>query len=302
MEVRQLRYFEAVVRHRHFTRAAEELHVAQSALSHQVRRLERELGVELLTRTTRTVTPTEAGELVAARARTAMAELEALRGEVDELRGLVRGHVSVGALLFGGELDIPRTLARFSSTFPEVELGLREGTARRMIEMLANGTIDVAFALELEPPEGLERIELSSEELALAMRPGHPFAGEGALAVAALRDSRLIVFERGASTRQLADTALADAEIQPRVALEANDLALVRSLVAEGLGLAILPRSFLERPGPSVVIRALRPELRMKVVLWWRSDRRLSPAAQAFVEFTAASASLSDKFQGTSPQ
>ncbi len=302
MEVRQLRYFEAVVRHRHFTRAAEELHVAQSALSHQVRRLERELGVELLTRTTRTVTPTEAGELVAARARTTMAELDALRGEVDELRGLVRGHVSVGALLFGGELDIPRTLARFSSTFPDVEVGLREGTARRMLEMLANGTIDVAFALELEPPEGLERIELSSEELALAMRPGHPFAGEGPLAVAALRDSRLIVFEHGASTRQLADAALADAEIQPQVALEANDLALVRSLVAEGLGLAILPRSFLERPGPSVAIRALLPELRMKVVLWWRSDRRLSPAAQAFVEFTAASASLSDKFQGTSPQ
>jgi DNA-binding transcriptional LysR family regulator len=302
MEVRQLRYFEAVVRHRHFTRAAEELHVAQSALSHQVRRLERELGVELLTRTTRTVTPTEAGELVAARARTTMAELDALRGEVDELRGLVRGHVSVGALLFGGELDIPRTLARFSSTFPDVEVGLREGTARRMIEMLANGTIDVAFALELEPPEGLERIELSSEELALAMRPGHPFAGEGPLAVAALRESRLIVFEHGASTRQLADAALADADIQPQVALEANDLALVRSLVAEGLGLAILPRSFLERPGPSVAIRALRPELRMKVVLWWRSDRRLSPAAQAFVEFTVASASLSDKFQGTSPQ
>ncbi len=302
MEVRQLRYFEAVARHRHFTRAAEELHVAQSALSHQVRRLERELGVELLTRTTRTVTPTEAGELVAARARTAMAELDALRGEVDELRGLVRGHVSVGALLFGGELDIPRTLARFSSTFPDVEVGLREGTARRMLEMLANGTIDVAFALELAPPEGLERIELSSEELALAMRPGHPFAGQGPLAVAALRDSRLIVFEHGASTRQLADAALADAGIQPQVALEANDLALVRSLVAEGLGLAILPRSFLERPGPPVAIRALRPELRMKVVLWWRSDRRLSPAAQAFVEFTATSASLSDKFQGTSPQ
>jgi DNA-binding transcriptional LysR family regulator len=302
VEARQLRYFEAVVRHRHFTRAAEELHIAQSALSHQVRRLERELGVELLTRTTRTVTPTEAGELVAARARTVMAELEALRGEVDELRGLVRGHVAVGALLFGGELDIPRTLARFSATFPEVEVGLRGGTARLMLEMLADGTIDVAFALEIEPPEGLARIELSTEELALAMRPGHPFAGDGALAIETLRGSRLIVFEHGASTRQLADGALAGAGIQPHVALESNDLALVRSLVAEGLGLAILPRSFLERPGPRVAIRALRPELRMKVVLWWRSDRRLSPAAQAFVEFTAARASLSDKFQGTSPQ
>src|SRR5437588_9093650 len=111
MDIRQLRYFEAVARHRHFTRAADELHVAQSALSHQVRRLERELGIELLRRTTRSVAPTEAGELVVARARTIFGEADALRGEIDELRGLVRGRVAVGALLFGGELDIPALLA-----------------------------------------------------------------------------------------------------------------------------------------------------------------------------------------------
>jgi DNA-binding transcriptional LysR family regulator len=117
MEIRQLRYFEAVARHRHFTRAAEELHLAQSALSHQVRGLERELGVELLRRTTRSVQATEAGELVAARARTILAEVDALRGDVDELRGLVRGRVAIGALLFGGELDIPAILASFTAAF-----------------------------------------------------------------------------------------------------------------------------------------------------------------------------------------
>src|SRR5436305_3478038 len=149
MEIRQLRYFEAVVRHRHFTRAADELHIAQSALSHQVRRLEQELGVELLSRTTRSVQPTEAGELVAGRARTVLAETEALRGDVDELRGLVRGHVTVGAMLFGGELDIPAILSSFADTFPDVEIGLREGTAQRMVEMLTDGSLDVAFALEV---------------------------------------------------------------------------------------------------------------------------------------------------------
>src|ERR1700730_17468382 len=126
MDLRQLRYFEAVARHRHFTRAAEELHVAQSALSHQVRRLERELGGQLLRRTARWVEPTEAGELVAARARTILTEADALRGDVDQLRGLVRGRVAVGALLFGGELDIPAILSSFTATFPHVEVGLRE--------------------------------------------------------------------------------------------------------------------------------------------------------------------------------
>src|SRR5437763_11891009 len=95
MELRQLRYAEAVARHRHFTRAAEELHVAQSALSHQIKRLEAELGTELFERTSRRVAPTEAGEAVAARARRVLAEVDGARDEIDELRGVIRGRLSI---------------------------------------------------------------------------------------------------------------------------------------------------------------------------------------------------------------
>ncbi|HEY1508428.1 MAG TPA: LysR substrate-binding domain-containing protein, partial [Solirubrobacteraceae bacterium] len=224
-----------MARHRHFTRAADELHVAQSALSHQVRKLEQELGMELLQRTTRSVAPTEAGELVAARARAVLAETAALRGEIDELRGLTRGHVNVGAMLFGGRLDIPATLARFTASFPDVEVGLREGTAQRMLEMLADGSLDVAFALEVRPPDGVARLELSSEELAVATSPEHPLAGTEPLPIQELAGNRLIVFERGSSTRAVVDAALARARVQPEIALEANDFALLRSLVARGL-------------------------------------------------------------------
>jgi DNA-binding transcriptional LysR family regulator len=290
IELRQLRYFEAVARHRHFTRAADELRVAQSALSHQVRRLEQELGMELLQRTTRSVSPTEAGELVAARARTVLAETGALRAEIDELRGLTRGQVNVGALLFGGELDIPAIIARFTSSFPGVEVGLREGTAQRMLEMLADGSLDVAFALEVRPPDSVQRLELSSEDLAVATSTNHALAGDEPLPVRALAGNRLIAFQHGSSTREVVDAALASAGVQPEIALEANDFALVRSLVARGIGVAILPRSFLERPGPRIAFRPLAPALRMAVVLWWRRGRRLSPAAQAFVEFVDAEA------------
>jgi DNA-binding transcriptional LysR family regulator len=290
MEIRQLRYFEAVARHRHFTRAAEELHLAQSALSHQVRGLERELGIELLRRTTRSVQPTEAGELVAARARTILGEAEALRGDIDELRGLVRGRIAVGALLFGGELDIPAILASFTATYGHVDVGLREGTAQRMIDMLRDGSLDVAFALEDEPPEGLERVVLSSEELAVVMSPEHRLATAGSrpLRPAALAAQPLIAFQPGSSVRGLVDDALARAGVEPQIALEGNDLALVRSLVARGIGLAILPRSFAETPGPGIAIRPLSPPLRLAVVLWWRSGRSLSPAARTFIDFVQA--------------
>jgi LysR family transcriptional activator of glutamate synthase operon len=288
MDLRQLRYFEAVARHRHFTRAAEELHVAQSAVSHQIRQLESELGMELLRRTTRSVEPTEAGTLVATRARAVLAETDALLDEVEELRGLVRGRVTIGALLFGGDLDIPAILAAFTATFPHVEVGVREGTAQRMLDMLHEGSLDLTFALETKAPEGVERLALSREELAAVMSPRHALAGEGPLPIAALDGHELIAFQPGSTTRALVDQAFADAGVEVRIAVEANDLALVRSLAARGLGVAILPRSFVELPGPRVSFRPLSPTLRMAVVLWWLKSRRLSPAARAFIEFAAS--------------
>jgi DNA-binding transcriptional LysR family regulator len=288
MDVRQLRYFEAVARHRHFTRAADELHVAQSALSHQIRGLEAELGAQLLQRTTRAVALTDAGELVLGRARAVLSEMSALQGEIDEMRGLMRGHLTVGAHLFGGELDIPAILSKFTRTYPGIEITLREGSARQMVRMLDEGSLDVTFALESVVPSDIERLELSSEELAAAMSPRHALAGRTPLKIARLQGHPLIAFHRGSSTRDVVDGAFAEAGVSPRIALESNDFALVRSLVAGGVGVALLPRSFLERPGPRISFRSLSPALRMTVALWWRRGRRLSPAAQAFVEFTAA--------------
>ena len=172
MELRQLVYAEAVVRHRHFTRAAEELHVAQSALSHQIRRLEAELGTELFERTSRRVVPTEAGEALAQRARRVLGELEGVRGDLDELRGLVRGRISVGALLPAGGIQVTTVLARFTEAFPGIEVSLREGTAADMLELLESDAVDAAFSLIAgEVPAGIEALELSEEGVVVAFPP-----------------------------------------------------------------------------------------------------------------------------------
>ena len=158
MELRQLVYAEAVARHRHFTRAAEELHVAQSALSHQIRRLEAELGTELFERTSRRVVPTEAGEAVAARARRVLAEVDGVRGELDELRGLVRGRVAIGALLPAGGIEVTTLLAQLPRTR---SAGSRSGCARgrrpTCWTLLEADELDVAFSLVAgELPERIE--------------------------------------------------------------------------------------------------------------------------------------------------
>src|ERR671923_1087852 len=147
MEIQQLRYVEAVARHRHFTRAAEELHIAQSALSHQIRRLEAELGTELFSRNSRSVSVTEAGEAVATRARGVLDQVDGLRHEVDELRGLVRGEIRVGTTLPMGEIDVPGVLVRFSEAYPGIAVELQEGTAGDMLGHLAANRIDASFCL-----------------------------------------------------------------------------------------------------------------------------------------------------------
>jgi LysR family transcriptional regulator, transcription activator of glutamate synthase operon len=284
VELRQLRYAEAVARHRHFTRAAEELHVAQSALSHQIRRLEAELGSELFERTSRSVVPTEAGEAVAARARRILAEVDGVRGEVDELRGLVRGRVSIGALLPAGEIDVPALLARFAETFPGVEVGLREGTAGDMLRYLAQDEVDAAFTLLAELPDGLEMERLGEEELVAAFPPGSA-PNRSYVKAAELGRHSLVTPRSDSAIKKAVDGFFERAGEPLRVSLDSGDPFLLRCLVSTGFGAGVLPRSLVEREGPPVEVRALRPAVRLPVTLVWRRGRHRSPAAGAFIDF-----------------
>jgi LysR family transcriptional activator of glutamate synthase operon len=284
VELRQLRYVEAVARHRHFTRAAEAVHVAQSALSQQVRRLEAELGTELFVRTSRRVTPTEAGEAVATHARRILAEVDGIRDELDDLRGLVRGRVSIGALLPAGPVDVPRLLARFSHEFPGVEVRLREGTAGDMLRYLASDEVDTAFTLQGELPESLEVEPLGEEELVAVFPPGsgpdRKFVGARELAAHPFVTPR----SDSAIARALGEF-FARAGEPMRVSLESADPFLLRCLVSTGFGASALPLSLIRREGPPVEVRQLRPAVRLPVALVWRRGRHRSPAARAFVDF-----------------
>jgi DNA-binding transcriptional LysR family regulator len=285
MELRQLVYAEAVARHRHFTRAAEELHVAQSALSHQIRKLEAELGTELFERTSRRVIPTAAGEAVALRARRVMAETEAIHGELDQLRGLVRGRITIGALLPAGELEVTTVLASFNQAFPGIEVSLREGTAGDMIDLIESDRLDVSFSLiPGELPEGLEGIALSEEEVIAAFPPGTA-PGKQVLSAADLAGVPLATPRSGSAIKRVVDSFFAAAGERSQLTLESGDPYLIRCLVSDGFGAAILPASITRRLGPPVETRPLRPPVHLPVYLIWRRDRHRSPAAAAFIEF-----------------
>ena len=283
---------EAVARHRHFTRAAEELHVAQSALSHQIRRLEQELGIPLFERTSRRVTPTEAGQAIAARARRVLAEVDGARAEVDELRGVLRGRIWIGPLVPAGDVDVPGLLARFSQAHPGVEVGLREGIAADMLRLVAADELDAAFCLVAgEIPDELAVEPLSHDEVVAAFAPDRaPPAPH--ITVADLARHKIVAPRRGSAITTALEQRFADSGEQLRLALESGDPFLLRSLAARGFATAILPRSLTALEGPALEVRSLHPAVELPVALVWRRERNAPPAARTFIEFVRREAAI----------
>ena len=297
MELRHLRTFEAVARHRSFTRASEELMVAQPAVSQQVRRLERELGVDLLRRTSRHVALTEPGEVLLAGARRVLAEAASVVDELQALRGLRSGRVAVGAMPPMPRLDVPSLIAAFHALHPAIGVRLDEDTAANALAMLRRGELDLSFAF-LSPEEAgadLAGVLLLEEELVVAVAHDHRLAKRRRLQPAALRDETLVAFKSGSALRAAGDAALAAAGVAPRIAFESNELLTVRAIAALGLAVAILPRGFVDVPQADVVGIPLgsRP-VRQPVSLLWRAGERLSPAATAFRDFVQTGSLSSD--------
>ena len=286
MELRQLSYFAAVARHQHFTRASEELHVAQPALSQQVRKLEAELGVELLRRSTRSVELTEAGELLLARANRVLGEVESARQELSELGGRLRGHVELGSLPLAS-LGVPAMLKEFRGQYPGIGIHLHEQALDIIMPMLERGELDLTFALAGPDELGAGNTVqvLFVEELVVVMARSHHLAERRSIRLSELHDDPLIGFRRGSALRRAVDEHLEETETAPAYAYETFELETIRALASHGLGVALLPAGYLAPEGPPVATAHLRPRIRVPVSLVWRAERRNTPAAQAFLDF-----------------
>jgi DNA-binding transcriptional LysR family regulator len=297
MELRQLRYLVALADERHFTRAAEREHVAQPALSQQIRRLEEETGLALVERTTRRVRITDAGELLVARARRILTELEAAHTELQGLRGIQTGKVTVGSLHTMGPIDVSLVLAIFHQRHPGIELTVREQSSEELAEMLRVDELDLAFLSVTERVEshGLALHQLVSEELVALLPPSLPLAGHASVRMAELADEQFISYREGSRLRELLTGAGAHAGFAPQVKLESNESRRIRRLVSRGMGVAILPRSDADGPGAEVAVATLvEPALRRDITLAWRADRRHTPAVAEFLELARTTFSASE--------
>jgi DNA-binding transcriptional LysR family regulator len=284
MELRQLRYLIAIAEEGSFTRAAAFTHVAQPALSRQIQKLERELGLPLVDRTTRRATLTPAGHQAVAAARRALRELETLAHALQQTRTLLTGTVTIGVTQTPGPMDFPRELAAFSRRHPGIELLVREGLSVDLASQLREDRIDLAVisGISVRDRRQLELRATHSEPLMALLPADHKLSARRRLRVADLRDDRFISFPPRATIRREVDRAAAAVGYVPHASIETNDVGRAAALVGEGLGVAILPESHARRGGPTTAAVPLRaPTLRYQIHIASRAGRQLAPAADA---------------------
>lgn len=283
MELQELRYFVAVAEHRHFTRAAKDLHVAQPSVSKLVRKLETELGSVLLERRKTGVVLTDAGEVLLPWAKRVLADLDGARAEVAGIATLERGRLSVGATPSLSTVVLPRALAAFHRAHPGVALSVLEAGSRDLVGRLEAGELDVALVILPVPREELfVTSPLLREDLVLAVAASHPLAKRKVVRVADLRGVPLVMFREGYDLRSSTITACEQAGFHPTFAIEGAEMDGVLRMTQEGIGVAVVPSIVIERGGPLVAVRLAQPTLSRAVGVAFRRDRHRSRAADAF--------------------
>lgn len=299
MELRHLRYFLAVARHRNFTRAAEELHMAQPPLSQQMQQLERELGVTLFDRSARQVELTQAGETLLLRAQHLLEMADDLAAEVREVAGATGGHVALGVNHATAALILPRVARMLRERMPTVELVILEGGTSTIAELAAERRIDlglVRLPLPARQPgaAALETQPLFQEQVLALLRRDHPLAGQmDGIHIAELRDEPLMLTRRDQGTLyEQVMGAITAAGFTPRLVCEGAETHTLLRLVEAGVGITMLPERSLQLiPGLGEKVVGLPlyvgPEqetLFLTSGLIWRRGRYRSRAALKLAE------------------
>jgi DNA-binding transcriptional LysR family regulator len=291
VELRQLEHFAAVAEEGSFTKAARRLSYVQSAISVSIQSLERELGIRLFDRTTHRVVLTSAGEALIEPARRALHAAEEIRDQAAAVRGVIRGTLRVGIMQSFTFGDIPGSLGEFHRLHPDVEIQLRPaiGGSAAIIDELKHGVVDLAFVAIDEISPDIEAEALGSEELVAVGRPELLRRDDEAVALSELADAEFIDVPVGWGIRTVVDRAFAQSGLERRVTIEVADMGTVVALLRAGLGIAIVPPSFLPADDRELVTRSLVPEVRWSFGIITPAGKSLTAAARSLAELVLAS-------------
>ena len=284
MDLRQLRAFVAIARQRNFTRAAEQLHIAQPAVSMTIRKLEEELELSLFNRQDKRVSLTAEGEAFLRHAEKILDGCETAESEMADLRGLSRGEVSIGIPPMMSTYYFPRVIREFCERYPGLRVSVHGAGTTRIERMIARGEIDMGVIAAENVAGGLASRLVLREEVVIAVPAGHPLAGRDGVSMDEFLRQPLILFQEGYQMRELTDEAIRNSGREPRVVFETNLFSLARSVIKEGLGISTFLRMVLAEDAQLAAV-SFDPPLYLDLHLAWKADGYLSRANRAFLDF-----------------
>lgn len=296
MLVTQIEAFLEVARQRNLSRAAEALHVTQPGLTARLQGLERELGVSLFDRSRRGMELTGAGHAFLPYAERAIDALQAGEAAVGEHGTRFAGELSIGAAPAVGTYVLPRLLARFVQDHPGVRLVVRTGHSEEVVDLVADGELDVGLVREIRRP-GVTLTPLYEDELLLVVPPTHEFATAGRVGVGRLSAATLILFDRTSSYYDATAAVFREAGVVPRSRIELDNIDAAKQMVGHGLGVALLPHTAVAGDVARGLLRVIEIEgirpIRRQIFAARRAGAAvISPAVSGFLDVLDSIAEL----------
>ncbi|MDU9023271.1 LysR substrate-binding domain-containing protein [Pseudomonas corrugata] len=286
MTLTQLEIFSLVAELHGFTAAATRLGISQSAVSHAIKSLEQELGVELLRRHQSVVELSDIGQQLLLRARAMLGLANTLRQEAADARGMRRGTLRIGS--FGPTSSmklLPAILQRYRALHPGIEVHIDEGPDRQVIQWLDERRIDVGFVVL--PEDRFDTFPLMEDQMVALLPTTHPLAARSNLSLSDLCDTPFVLTEAGSS--ELVTRLFNAARLTPNVRYRCSQLLSTLSTVSRGEAVTIVSEGSLpEGDHPGFVVRPLSPPVPRRIGLAVLDSRQASPATRAFIELASS--------------
>lgn len=292
MELRQFKYLISIAEEGTFTAAAEKLYISQSALSQQVKSMERELGVPLFDRSRNRLQFTDAGELLHKRAKRIVKEVDDAKIAIDELEKLFRGNLKIGVVQTVNAYLIPQVVSSFSTKFPNIQLRIQELSATQVEEKLYRHELDMGISFKPADYPELQFEKLFEEELQLIVNPKHALADKGTIEVETLDRQKLMLLSEDYCTRRIWDRCAREAGVQPDVQIEMNTIGgLLSALETNTKTGTILPALTMRMKTAErlIAVSLKKPTPKRSVGILWRNGGYKSKAALEFAQFLSKS-------------
>lgn len=284
MELRQLELFLEVATTLNFTRAAENQHIAQPAISKSIQKLEQELQLTLIDRSSKQISLTPEGLVFLHHVREILTKVNDMKTEMNELRGLEKGEIRIGLPSMIGSYFFPPIIKNFKKAYQHLQISVVEEGSMQIQRLVERKEIDLGIIVIDEPPEELNYFPLLHEEMVVCAPKSHPFAHKPFISYHELIHEPLVLFKEGYFQRHLIQQSSKMTGVAPNVTFTSNQLSLIQSLVREGLGITLFLRT-VARSDPALTAIPLHPPAFLQLAVAWSKHSYLSLASQALIDF-----------------